>query len=369
MRKNRSSLLRMLIIAGLFAANQAPSAVAQGCRCSEWDGFRRICVPCPDANGGISDEDREALREQRRRYQEAREAERRQRAAIRTNARIDALIKAARTDLAAGRDARALDRLWQAYNLNPLDPALRANVVRVVLADQLARGQQALARGDDSAVDGIQRSSNQIFPLLQTGVRGVDDEADLILQSHELESIMADLRQAAQDRRRREVWQRLEDPSDALVAQRLREDALQPIQLTWLWATGSGPRDYSFGPDHQVTQDLRNSAHGRLVRYLLYQKYRGRPRNGDSFTGYRAAFGLYGLFTTRTLSEQFVGSFRVDAEVIDGRIRYTATNTTSFTSFLYGIGPSWEGRTLRPMSNMRQTYVWWEPVQRLPGSR
>lgn len=134
--------------------------------------------------------------------------------------------------------------------------------------------------------------------------------------------------------------------------------------LTVRWFRGSGPNEYYFGGHTRNTQEIRNSYHGRRIRDLLYAKYDRPLRDGDSFTNYDATFGLTGLFTTRTMTEQFVGSFRLDARVVGDRIRYTATNNSSFRSFLYGIGPHWERSTFRPMSNMRQTFEWWEPVRR-----
>jgi RHS repeat-associated protein len=138
----------------------------------------------------------------------------------------------------------------------------------------------------------------------------------------------------------------------------------RPPQLTVNWFRGTGQREYYFGPSSRNTQEIRDSSHGRRIRELLYEKYDRPLRNGDSYTNYVADFGLSGLFTTRTMAEQFVGSFRIDARVTDDRIEYTATNNSSFTSFLYGIGPNWERSTFRPMANMRQTYMWWEPIRR-----
>lgn len=59
-----------------------------------------------------------------------------------------------------------------------------------------------------------------------------------------------------------------------------------------------------------------------------------------------------------------MGKFRIDARVVGDRVEYTATNNSSFRSFLYGIGPDWERARFQPMGNMRQTFFWTEPVMR-----
>jgi len=46
------------------------------------------------------------------------------------------------------------------------------------------------------------------------------------------------------------------------------------------------------------------------------------------------------LLSSDTPTEQFVGSFRLDIDVANGKVNYTLTNVSSFRSFVYGIGPS-----------------------------
>ncbi|HEX8586284.1 MAG TPA: RHS repeat-associated core domain-containing protein [Allosphingosinicella sp.] len=143
------------------------------------------------------------------------------------------------------------------------------------------------------------------------------------------------------------------------------EDQPRPPQMTADWAAGTGPSELYFGPDSRNTKELRGSQEVDRARGYLYDKYDRPLRNGDTVTGFKAKFGLRGLFTTRTQAEQFVGKFRIDMKVEGNNIRFRATNVSSLRSFLYGIGPSYQRHFQGlPFSNIRQVYEWWEPVRR-----
>lgn len=143
------------------------------------------------------------------------------------------------------------------------------------------------------------------------------------------------------------------------------EDEPRPPQMTLDWATGRGPRELYFGPESRNTRELRGSTEVARAREYLYDKYDRPLRQGDSVTGFRAQFGIRGLLSTRTQTEQFVGKFRLDMTVEGNNVHFRATNTSSLRSFLYGIGPSYE-RFFQglPFSNIRQVYEWWEPIRR-----
>jgi hypothetical protein len=134
--------------------------------------------------------------------------------------------------------------------------------------------------------------------------------------------------------------------------------------LTLMWATGYNPPiigGVRFTND-KVANALKNSEGVRKARDYFYNKYHGKITVGATLTDFDTTFGLKGLlFAGVDPVEQFVGTFKVEKiEVIDGnRLQYTLSNPTSFTSFLYGKGPSWEGG---PMGNFRQTYVFTEPI-------
>lgn len=286
-------------------------------------------------------------------------------AAMKVQRRIEALIDKSNAEIDSGHYSKALELNWDAYRLRPDNPYLRCNVIRMGAWAGNSRGRKELLRGKASSIRDLEKLYHEMHELLQTDIDSVADREQLFLQINDLKATIADLRELE----RRRPPPPVEDLSMLIAENERRDRETGPLELAWDWAGGANQRENVFGMSNTITQDLRNSTHGRLARYYLYNKYRGRPRDGDSYTGYRGDFGLVGLFTTRTLSEQFVGSFRIDAEVKGNRIRYTATNTTSFTSAAYGKGPNWEANTFKPMSNMRQTYIWWEPVQRWPGSR
>jgi len=142
------------------------------------------------------------------------------------------------------------------------------------------------------------------------------------------------------------------------------EEAPGTARMTANWLTGQGPDNLEFGPDSPNTQELMASSGVAGARDFLYEKYDGAPPDGGGVSNYAVNFGLEGYATSRTAAEQFVGSFRVDISVSDGRANYTITNNSSFRSFAYGVAPAWERSSFRPMGNMRQTYRWSEPIVR-----
>jgi hypothetical protein len=77
---------------------------------------------------------------------------------------------------------------------------------------------------------------------------------------------------------------------------------------------------------------------------------------------FAAGFGLKGLWNAGlNPTQQFVGSYRIDIYPDDGcKKTFVLSNTSSFRSFAYGIGPDWSRNTFGPMGNMSQTYSWTE---------
>ena len=137
----------------------------------------------------------------------------------------------------------------------------------------------------------------------------------------------------------------------------------RPGQMTYNWATGTGASSYSFGGNSPNTDEMKTAPGVQAARDLLYKKYNGHPPEGASVTNFAAKFGLKGLFTANTMTEQFVGSYSIDIHVSGGMANFTLSNNSSFKSFAYGVGPSWERSSFAPMGNMRQTYSWSEPVR------
>jgi RHS repeat-associated protein len=135
------------------------------------------------------------------------------------------------------------------------------------------------------------------------------------------------------------------------------------------WATGSAPSSSSFDAGSPMTQGLRNTPNVDMARSFFYSKNAGKScdcSTGDfeSVTGYMSPFGASGYFNSLWAGNaawHFAGSFAINIyPQPDCQIKFVLTNNSSFTSFAYGLGPSWEGG---PMGNYRQTYTWTERIK------
>jgi RHS repeat-associated protein len=134
--------------------------------------------------------------------------------------------------------------------------------------------------------------------------------------------------------------------------------------MTFDWATGSGPSDRYFGPGTDQVNDLMDSPGVERARNYFYSKNAAGGQLQD-VTNYAARFGLSGLVAAGTSPiAQFVGSFGVDITPVASEdadyLRFTVTNNSSMRSFAHGIGPAYERSTFGPGGNMRQTYEWYE---------
>jgi hypothetical protein len=150
-----------------------------------------------------------------------------------------------------------------------------------------------------------------------------------------------------------------------------------PFGLTWgesfgmfgQWITGTGPANRTFGPGSNQVNDMKNAPGVQAARNFFYQKNAGADcceyPHYKSVTNFAAGFGLKGLLKAGFNStQQFVGNYRIDIIPNNSNCTMTfiLTNTTSMTSFLYGLGPSWGRSSFGPGGNMRQTYTWTEPI-------
>lgn len=89
------------------------------------------------------------------------------------------------------------------------------------------------------------------------------------------------------------------------------------------------------------------------------------PGQKGAYTNYGAKFGLKGIYEAGTnMTQQFVGSYNVDVYPrVDGQIMVQVTNTTSLTSFLYGIYPEWANTPSGWIGgDFTQTYTWTQPA-------
>jgi len=102
------------------------------------------------------------------------------------------------------------------------------------------------------------------------------------------------------------------------------------------------------------------------ARDYFYNKNAGRsPNTCQALTNYGAGFGLSGLWNAGlNPTQQFVGNFTVTATPDgNGNVSFDLFNRTSVTSFLYGVGPSWDrGPLIDNLGNMDQHYTWTEPI-------
>jgi RHS repeat-associated protein len=142
----------------------------------------------------------------------------------------------------------------------------------------------------------------------------------------------------------------------------------ESLGMFWDWLTGGGPQDRVFGPGSNQVNDMKNSPGVGRARDYYNQKNAGRficsedVAPLDPVTNYKAGFGLTGVWQAGLDStQQYVGDYAVKITPNpDGSATYSLSNTTSMTSFTYGVGPSWDRSTLGPGGNMSQTYTWTE---------
>ena len=126
------------------------------------------------------------------------------------------------------------------------------------------------------------------------------------------------------------------------------------------FVTGIGPSDWSFNNDPFIASSLRNSWQVNVARE---QYYKNEPiiKSGE--------FGLEGALRAGTDPiEQFVGGYNISVKPIENGtlLQFRIENTTSFHSLMYhqDLAKSWERSTFPIMGNVRQTYIFTEPIRR-----
>jgi RHS repeat-associated protein len=140
--------------------------------------------------------------------------------------------------------------------------------------------------------------------------------------------------------------------------------------LTWVeaarffgnWVIGKRFQS-DFGPGTNQVNDMMDAPGVIAAKDFYYKKYPAGSNVGcenRTVTNYGASFGLTSLWKAGLNStQQFIGSYTVDISTnADGSLNLNLTNATSFTSFLYGLGPSWTGG---PGGTQVQNYHWTEP--------
>jgi hypothetical protein len=138
------------------------------------------------------------------------------------------------------------------------------------------------------------------------------------------------------------------------------------------WALGTGPGHMTFGPNSSHIGNLKNLPAVQGAIELYKQKNSNVLNNGcecgelQPVTNYGSPFGASG-YTQAWLDMNptwhFVGSFTIAVYPVScSEVMVVVTNTSSFTSFAYGMAPNWERSSFGPMGNMRQTYWWTQPI-------
>lgn len=127
------------------------------------------------------------------------------------------------------------------------------------------------------------------------------------------------------------------------------------------WVYGIGPSNMVFYNDY-MANSFRNSWQVNVMREQYYNT--GVPINGKG-----RPFGLEGALRAGTDPiEQFVGGYDISVKPIENGtlLQFTIENTTSFHSFMLhqDLAPKWERSTFPIMGNMRQTYIFTEPIRR-----
>jgi len=147
-----------------------------------------------------------------------------------------------------------------------------------------------------------------------------------------------------------------------------------PTGMTWAddarmfgqWVTGTAPANQVFGPETNQTQDMMNASGVNAARDFFYQKNANNSADQlQPVTNYAVHFGASGYVEAGTNStQQFVGSYSVSITPNNnGTITFEVNNTTSMTSFFYGLWPNaWNPSAGHVMGNYSQTYTWTENV-------
>ena len=155
---------------------------------------------------------------------------------------------------------------------------------------------------------------------------------------------------------------------------------IDPFGLTWAevfrmfgqWVTGTAPAHQVFGSDTNQTKDMMNAPGVNRAREFFYQQ--NISNSGDQLqpvNKFAVHFGLSGYVEAGTNStQQFVGSYTVNITPnSNGTLTFQINNTTSMTSFFYGLWPnSLNPSAGHPMGNYSQTYTWTEQYKASSGS-
>ncbi len=130
------------------------------------------------------------------------------------------------------------------------------------------------------------------------------------------------------------------------------------------WLLGEGEENRII-EGNAFADAFRDAYQVKNARRYWYKKALSTNNYKVSVTNYGASFGIQGLFRAGLdPAEQYVGSYRIDINSNGKNLKFILTNTTSFTSFFYGIAPSWSRESMPYMGNMTQKIIFTEPIKK-----
>ena len=136
---------------------------------------------------------------------------------------------------------------------------------------------------------------------------------------------------------------------------------LQDAQMFWAWLSGGAPPNTMYGPLTNQSMDMMQSQGVQNAIDYFNQKNAGKcPGQQSPVTNYDYSFGPKALWQAGTNStQQFVGSYSVNIYPnANGTLDVNVYNTTSMTSFFYGLYPNaLNPPNGYPMGNTSQQYV------------
>jgi RHS repeat-associated protein len=140
--------------------------------------------------------------------------------------------------------------------------------------------------------------------------------------------------------------------------------------LTFDWALGIGKEQRTFANDNIANSFKDSRIIGQARNYWYKEVNAERKTIYDGLTNFMGEkawtggnFGYSGLKSAGLdPMEQFVGSFTPEISSDGVNLKYTIENTTSMRSLFYGRVNDWKRSTWAPGGNMKQQFIFTEPI-------
>ena len=111
---------------------------------------------------------------------------------------------------------------------------------------------------------------------------------------------------------------------------------MSPADVVKYWASGKGGT-LNFVPDSELSKIFSQGNGAKAFEEFVYQKFGGKPSNGDSVTNYDYVFTWGRALRTTNTAEHVVGSWENGtAAVGDSQIRFNVSNTMGMNSLFFG---------------------------------